>query len=391
MKTIGVVTTSRADFGLYRPIIKRILADDALELFLYAAGPHLSPEFGLTVGDIEAEGFSIHERIEMLVSSDTPQGTAKSMGLGLIGFAQAFEKKRPDILLVLGDRFEMFTAVAAALPFNIPVAHIHGGEITEGAMDDALRHAMTKMSHLHFAATEEYAARIRRLGEEPWRVTVSGAPGLDNLKDFSPLSDQELASRFGLDLSKPTLLVTYHPVTRAPDGGLADLGELLAALAATDLRLVFTYPNADAGGRAIIAKIQTFAVQHPGVTVAPHLGTAAYFTLMSRVAAMAGNSSSGLIEAASFELPVVNVGTRQQGRVRGKNVIDAPGERNAIKAALNKAVSSDFRARLSGMDNPYGDGCAAERIVEALRQADPAELAAKKFHDPSSDKQGGGR
>ena len=251
MKTIGVVTVSRSDYGIYLPILRRIEADANLQLSLFVSGMHLSPEFGLTARMIEADGFQIREKVEMLLSSDTPEGIAKSVGVGMIGFAQAFQRSRPDILLVLGDRFDMYPAVCAALPFKIPVAHIHGGEITEGAIDESIRHSITKMSHLHFPATETYARRIRQLGEEDWRIMVSGAPGLDNIRDMHLFSKQEVAERFGFDPSMAVLLTTFHPVTLEYEDTDAHIASLLCALKEVDGQVLFTYPNPDTAGRGI--------------------------------------------------------------------------------------------------------------------------------------------
>jgi len=251
MRSIGVVTVARSDYGLYLPILRCIQADPILQLKLFVSGMHLSPEFGLTVKMIEADGFDIAERVEMLLSSDSPEGIAKSIGVGVIGFAQAYSRQRPDILLVLGDRFEMYAAVLAALPFKIPVAHIHGGEVTHGAIDDALRHSITKLSHVHFVSTEEYARRVMQLGEEPWRVIVSGAPSLDNLKTVNLFTTQELEAQYDIRLQPPPLLVTFHPVTLEYERTELQISELLAALADSALPVVFTQPNADTSGRVI--------------------------------------------------------------------------------------------------------------------------------------------
>lgn len=368
MMTIGVVTVARSDYGAYLPVLRRVQDDPDLRLYLFVAGMHLSPEFGLTVRAIEQDGFEIAARVEMLLSSDTPEGIAKSMGLGTIGFAQAFTRNRPDILVVLGDRFEMHSAAVAALPFNIPVAHIHGGESTEGAIDESLRHSMTKLSHLHFVSTELYARRVVQMGEAPWRVVVSGAPVLDNLTNVRLLSGQELKEQHGIDLAGPGLMVTYHPATLDYEHTETQIGELFAALDATDFPIIFTYPNADTQGRLIIEKIREFESAHERAQVVPNLGTHAYFSLMKHAAGMVGNSSSGIIEAASFKLPVVNIGNRQQGRVRAKNVLDVGHSRGDILAGIKRAVSSEFRASLQDLVNPYGDGHAAERIVDTLKQ-----------------------
>lgn len=382
MRTVGVVTVARSDYGIYLPVLQRIQEDPDLRLHLIVAGMHLSPEFGLTVRAIEEDGFEVGERIEMLLSSDTPEGVAKSMGLGTIGFAQAYARYRPDILLVLGDRFEMVAAVVAALPFKIPVAHIHGGESTEGSIDEAIRHSITKMSHLHFVATETYARRVIQMGEEPWRVIVSGAPSLDNLRRIRLLSREELQEKYGLDLKAPFLLVTYHPVTLEYEQTEMQVRELLAAMEEIDSPVIFTYPNADTYSRVIIGMIQEFAARRPSAQLVINLGTQGYLSMMQYAAAMVGNSSSGIIEAASFKLPVVNIGNRQLGRVRGKNVIDVGYTRTEILAGIEKALSNEFRTTLSDMVNPYGDGHAAERIVDRLKHVKlNDELLRKRFYE----------
>ena len=382
MRTIGVVTSARSDYGIYLPVLRAIEADPALQLHLIVSGMHLSPEFGLTANIIEADGFEIGERVEMLLSSDTPQGISKSMGLGLIGFAQAYARFRPDILLVLGDRFEMQAATLAALPFKIPIAHIHGGEVTQGAIDDALRHSISKLSHLHFVSTQEYARRVEQLGEEPWRIMVSGAPSLDNLHQLQLLSKDLLATKFGLRLERRPLLVTFHPVTLEYEQTEWQISELLAALHASQMPVVFTMPNADTSGRLIIRMIEHFVETHERAQIADNLGTQAYFSMMSLAAAMVGNSSSGIIEAASFKLPVVNIGSRQQGRVQARNVIDVGYQREAILKGITEALQPAFRESLRNLVNPYGDGNAALKIVKRLREVVlDHSLVVKKFHD----------
>lgn len=381
MRTIGVITVARSDYGIYLPILQQIQKDPDLRLFLIVAGMHLSPEFGLTGEIIERDGFKIDERVEMLLSSDTPAGIAKSMGLGTIGFAQTYARVRPDILLVLGDRFEMHAAVVASLPFKIPIAHIHGGESTVGAIDEALRHSMTKMSHLHFVATDIYAQRVIQMGEEPWRVVVSGAPGLDNLHKIRLLDRDELAQQLGLDLASPFLLITFHPVTLEDEQTEMQIQALLAALEQVDMSLIFTHPNADTRSRFIIQMIQAFVTRCQRAELVINLGTENYFSMMKWAGAMVGNSSSGIIEAASFKLPVVNIGTRQQGRVRDKNVIDVGYTSAEILVGINRATSPEFSATLSELVNPYGDGRAAERIVDTLKQVRiNKSLLMKRFH-----------
>ncbi|UCD38374.1 MAG: UDP-N-acetylglucosamine 2-epimerase (hydrolyzing) [Fidelibacterota bacterium] len=367
MRTIGVVTAARSDYGIYLPLLQTIKKTADLQLRLFVTGMHLSPEFGLTVEEIEADKFDIDERVEMLLSSDTPEAIAKSIGMGVIGFSQVFARSQPDILVVLGDRFEMLAAALAAMPYTIPIAHIHGGETTEGAMDEFIRHALTKMSHLHFVSTEKYRERILQMGEEPWRVTVCGAPALDNLHRLELLDVETLEKKIGLSLEPAPLLVTYHPVTLEYKDTPRHISGLLAALEAVDRPILFTYPNADTSGREIIRAIEEYVAKHKRSKLVVNLGTQAYFSLMKYAAAMVGNSSSGIIEAASFGLPVVNIGSRQRGRVRGANVIDADYKTGSIMKAIQKATSADFRSTLKDMENPYGTGHATQSIVDVLR------------------------
>ena len=382
MRTIGVVTVARSDYGIYLPLLRRIQRDPDLHLCLIVAGMHLSPEFGLTVQDIEKDGFHIAAKVEMLLSSDSPGSIAKSMGLGTIGFAQVFEEHRPDILVVLGDRFEMHAAVVAALPFLIPVAHIAGGAVTIGAIDDSLRHSITKMSHLHFAETEIYARRLTQMGEEPWRVIVTGALALDNLREMDLLSFEELNERYGLSLDQPPLLVTFHPVTREYERTESYMHELLAALAQFDLPIVLTYPNADTNGRVIIRMIEEFVDRHNRARAVANLGTQGYFSLMKHSIAMVGNSSSGIVEAPSFKLPVVNIGSRQDGRLRAKNVIDVGCSRDAICNGIRQAINDEFHCELSDLINPYGDGHASERVLHVLKTVTiDQRLLMKHFND----------
>ena len=385
MRTIAVVTVARSDYGYYRPILRRIQSEPDLRLSLIVAGMHLSPEFGLTARVIEADGFDIDERVETLMSADTPSAIAKSVGVGIISFAQVFGRARPDILLLLGDRFEMLAAAIAMLPFAVPMAHIAGGEATEGVIDEAIRHAITKLSHLHFVATERYRDRVVQMGEEPWRVVVSGAPTLDNVREVRLRTLEETQRQLGISLRPAPLLVTFHPVTLQYQKTGEHVDELLAALESIDRPVLFTYPNADTDGRRIIERMNRYVAAHPSAHVFTSLGTELYFLLLAHAAAMVGNSSSGIIEAATFELPVVNIGDRQRGRVHGCNVIDVPCERTAIAAAIERALDAEMRRGLAGMTNPYGDGHAVERIVGTLRDAPLDErLVVKRFYDTTA-------
>jgi UDP-N-acetylglucosamine 2-epimerase (non-hydrolysing)/GDP/UDP-N,N'-diacetylbacillosamine 2-epimerase (hydrolysing) len=357
--------------------------DPDIKLHLIVSGMHLSPEFGMTVEVIEADGFEVKDRVELLLSSDSPEGVAKSIGLGVMGYAQVYARSQLDLLVVLGDRFEMHAAALVALPFKLPVAHLHGGEITRGAFDDALRHSITKLSHLHFASTQEYADRIVQMGEEPWRVTLSGAPGLDNLDTIKFLDHGEIQPRFGLKIGdEPFLLVTFHPVTLEYEQTAWQVTEMLAALEASALPCVFTMPNADTHGSIIRGEIKAFVASHPASQAVESLGTQGYFSLMKLSSAMVGNSSSGMVEAASFELPVVNIGTRQSGRVGGPNVIHVDYPREAVLAGIQKALSPQFRGTLKGITNPYGSGGSSEAILKVLKTT-PLDhnLIMKHFHD----------
>ena len=380
-KRIGVVTVSRSDYGHLRPVLEALRRAPDLELLLLVAGMHLASEFGLTVRDIEADGFPISARVEMLGGGDTPEAVAAATGRGVAGFGEAFARLRPDVVVVLGDRFEMLAAAVAALPFALPVAHIHGGEVSEGAMDNQIRHAITKLAHLHFASAEPHARRIAAMGEEPWRIHTVGAPGLDRLATTEPLPRAALARELGLPEAGPWLLVTFHPVTLEYRDTAAHIDELLAALEKTDGFIVITYPNADTSGRAIIDRIEEFAGRHPRrCRLAKSLGERLYLSLLRHADLMIGNSSSGLIEAPSFGLPVVNVGSRQRGRLRGANVIDVEPLREDILRGIEAAQALPFRVRARAAANPYGDGHAAPRIVEILRSVPiDVRLVQKRF------------
>jgi len=381
MRIIGVVTTGRADYGIYLPVLRRLTVEPGMAVRLFVAGMHLRPEHGLTVRQIEADGFEIAARLDFL-AGDTPVEIAAAMGRAVTAYAEAFALWRPDVLLVLGDRYEMHAAALAALPFNLPVAHLHGGELTQGAMDDALRHSLTKLSHLHFVSTEDYALRVRQLGEEPWRVTVCGAPALDQLRALPLLKPIELAARFSVSAEPAPLLVTFHPVTLEAENTDAQVEELLASLAEVSLPLVFTAPNADTHGQAVKRRLLEFIATRPRARMVESFGMQGYFSMMAAAAAMVGNSSSGIIEAPSFGLPVVNIGTRQAGRVRGANVVDVPCERAAISAGLRRALSAEFRVRARVAVNPYVQGNASELIVRRLRDVPlDARLRMKQFAD----------
>ncbi len=385
MRKIAVVTGTRAEYGLLYWIIKGIHEDSMLELQLIVTGMHLSPEFGMTVKEIETDGFPISERVEMLLSADTETAIATSMGLGMIGFAKAYERLRPDIIVVLGDRFEILSAVAAAMSFRIPVAHIHGGESTEGVIDELIRHAVTKMSHIHFTATERYKKRVVQMGENSDNVLCFGAPSLDSIYNLNLLERHDLLKQLGLPNDKRIGLVTYHPVTLEADTAQCQMTELLSAIQSfQDIFWVFTLPNADTGGRIITKMIDDFVVNNSnkGISFAS-LGQSRYLSLLKYADVMVGNSSSGLIEAPFFKLPVVNIGDRQRGRVRGHNIIDVVKcEKESIENAIKQALSPEFKNALKGLENPYGEKNVSMRIVEKLKTIHLDEtLIKKRFYE----------
>lgn len=382
MRTIGVVTVGRSDYGFYLSVLKKIQADPDLKLHLIVAGMHLLPKYGLTINEIKKEGFVIAETLEIPFDSDTPAAIAKAMGVATQAFSKCYERSRPDILLVLGDRFEMHAAALAALPFKIPVAHIHGGELTLGAIDNALRHSMTILSHLHFPATEIYAKRLLQFGEEPWRVFNVGAPALDSVADLNPLPLKTIANQFNLKLDQPPILVTTHPVTLEFEKTEWQVGQLLQALETFDLPILFTGTNADTGNQIILEKVETFVAKNERANLVTNFGPDYYFSMLAGSRMMVGNSSSGLIEAPSFGLPVVNVGSRQEGRVRAENVIDVGYSKEAIVDGIKKALSPEFKNSLKGMKNPYGDGKTSGKIVASLKKiALDQKLIMKRFVD----------
>ncbi|MBO6781043.1 MAG: UDP-N-acetylglucosamine 2-epimerase (hydrolyzing) [Rhodothermales bacterium] len=372
---MAVLTVARSDFGIYRPVLRAVREHPDLELRIIATGTHLSERHGATRSEILEAGFEIDAEIPSTEISDAPEDITRAMGTITRGMAQALARLKPDWLLVLGDRYEMHAGTVAALPFRIPVAHIHGGEVTEGAFDDSLRHAVTKLSHLHFATTEDYARRIRQLGEEDWRVHAVGSPNLDNLTQLDLLSREELWAHYAWPAhptnagraDRPFVMVTFHPVTLQWDESERHLKELLAAARAVDAFYVFSGVNADTGANPLAAAVHRFVkASVDSAAFVESFGVTRYFSALACADAMLGNSSSGILESPLFELPVVNVGDRQKGRIRGNNVIDVPPERGRIEAALRRALTAGFRAGLRGMHNPYGTGGASEAIAEAI-------------------------
>lgn len=378
--TVCAITGSRAEFGVLCHILKQIERADGLNLQLVACGMHLVREFGYTIDEIKASGFTPAENVEMMLASDTHIGMGKSLGLGVISFTDCLARLAPDIILLIGDRYETFAAATAAMALGIPVAHISGGEITEGAIDEQIRHAITKMSHVHFVATEEQAVIVRQMGEEPWRVHVVGGPWMDGIKNMEIIPQQELSDYLGVSLDKPTILVTFHPVTLQTEETQNQITNLLAALEALPLQIIFTYPNADAGGRVIIDAIKEFCDKHTNAVAFQSFGSQRYLNLLRHVCLMVGNSSSGMVETQHFRLPVVNVGIRQQGRRATDNILSCPPTTKAIRDAIEIALSAEFRKKLSTMTNPYDAGGAAHNIVKALLSLpNKPRLLTKKF------------
>ena len=368
-RKICIVTGTRAEYGLLYWLMKEIGADPDLQLQIIATGMHLSPEFGLTYQQIEADGFTIDAKVEMLLSSDSPVGIAKSMGLGVIGFADALDRLKPDILVVLGDRFEILAAAQTAMVARIPIAHISGGEVTEGAFDESIRHAITKMAQWHFVAAESYRKRVIQLGETSDRVFNFGAPGLDHLQRLEWMDRPSLEESLAIKLDPPVFLVTYHPATLSQQKPIAAMNELLAALDEfPQATIIFTYPNADTGGRALIGRLdQWIAANKHRAKAFVSLGQQRYLSLMREIDIIIGKSSSGLTEAPALKKATVNIGDRQKGRLKASSVLDAEENKNAIVVAINKALSADFRADLSATESLYGSGDVSRRVKNTLK------------------------
>lgn len=384
MKKIAVFTGTRADYGLLYWVIKGLSESIEAELQLFVGGMHLSPEFGKTIKQIENDSFPIVEKLEFLLSSDTPVGIAKSMGLALISAADAFERNKPDLLVVLGDRFESMAICQAAMVAQIPIAHIHGGETTEGLIDEAVRHSITKMSHLHFTATEEYRQRVIQMGEQPEFVYNYGAPGIDSIMSLSLLELDELSKSIDFEVTtQPYMVVTYHPVTLDEDGAVNALEQLLVALEQyPNHKFIITYPNADTHGRAIIALLDQFKKQYPEkVLLVQSLGQLRYLSALKHCDLVIGNSSSGLIEAPTFNVPTINIGNRQKGRIAGETVIHCDGDKESILDALTLALSETFKSQCQVARNPYGDGNSSQRILAKILGCSLNNLVYKKFYD----------
>lgn len=383
----AVITTSRADYGLLHPLIKKISDDEAFDFNLIVTGSHLSSLHGRTVEHIINDGFKKFDVVDMTGESDTESGICESVATGICGFSKLYSSKKLDLVVVLGDRYELWTACMAAAIHKVPIAHIHGGETTFGAIDECIRHSITKMAFLHFPSIEVYGKRIIQMGEEPERVHVVGALGIDNVREIDLMSIEELVAFTGVNFKKKVALMTYHPVTL--DGyekGAGQTEEILnALLSIQDMSVLITAPNVDAGNNSILNKILRYAELYPvKFRFIQSLGQRAYLSSLKYACLMVGNSSSGIIESASFKLPVVNIGDRQAGRLKPTNAIDCECSMESIKVAINKAMSEDFTKSISNLQNPYGDGKTADRIIKILKQtnfSDKAGLLKKKFFD----------
>ena len=382
MRKICVVTGTRAEYGLLRWVMEGIRNSTKLDLQVIATGMHLSPEFGLTYREIEKDGFRIDRKVEMLLSSDTPVGIAKSMGLCSVGFADAFQELNPDLIVILGDRFELFSAVSVAMVSRIPVAHLHGGEATEGLIDESIRHSITKMSHLHFVAAEEYKKRVIQLGEQPDRVFNVGGLGIDNILKLRLLDRTELENSIKFKLGSKNLLITFHPVTLENSTSAQQMGELLSALNKLDnTNLIFTMPNSDTDGRVLFKIIEEYVSSNIKSVVFTSMGQLRYLSCLKHVDGVIGNSSSGLLEVPTFKIGTINIGDRQRGRLKAISVIDCEPNEPSISSAIKMLYSADYQNRLTTVKNPYGCGGASESIVNILNDVSLDGLLKKRFYN----------
>lgn len=382
-RKIAIFTAGRAEYGLLRPLIAELNSSKNLDIGLFVTGMHLSHEFGYTVQEIEKDGYPIWERLEGLLAGDSEAAICKSMGLTTIGVSEALQRHQPDLLVLLGDRYELLAAAQAAMIHKIPIAHLHGGEATEGLIDEAIRHSITKMSHLHFVSTDDYRRRVIQMGENPDRVFNTGAVGLDNILSLSAISQDDLEDDLGIDLSKQTFLVTYHPVTLSNKPPRESVLELINALEHfEDSNFIFTHPNSDTNGREIVAPIEAFVARNKERSIlVESLGVRRYLSVMKLAAGVIGNSSSGIIETPSFGIPTINIGTRQKGRVQADSVLNCEEISAEITAAIVKSQSSEFLKIAKACVSPYGDGKAAGRIAKEIEQASLDGILMKSFQD----------
>lgn len=368
MKRISILTATRAEYGLLKSVIKKLQEVSEFDVRVVVTGAHLSPEFGLTYEEIEKDGIAIDEKIEILLSADTPSSISKSMGLAMISFADYFSKLKPDMLVVLGDRYETLAVCCAAMNEKIPIAHLYGGETTEGAVDECIRHAITKLSYLHFTSTEEYRRRVIQLGEQPDRVFTVGAIGIENILKEKLLSKEELESAINFKLDKPYAVVTFHPVTLEDNNSVKQFGDLLEVCKKyKDMKFIFTKANADADGRVINKLIDEFIESNSNAMASTSLGMLRYLSALKYSSMVIGNSSSGLLEAPSFKIPTINIGDRQKGRLQANSVINCKPNKNEINKAIELALSNEFKSVVCNTINPYGDGETSDKIVKFIK------------------------
>lgn len=383
-RKICFFTGTRAEYGIMSRLMRMVADSQEFEIQIVATNMHLSPEFGLTYKEIENDGFVINKKVEMLLSSDTANGTLKSMGLAVIGFADALEELKPDLAVILGDRYEMLAAAQSCLIYKIPVAHLYGGEITEGAYDDSIRHAITKMSCLHFTSTEEYRKRIIQMGEQPERVFYVGSLGVDNIRNEAAMPLEELENSLDFKLGNKFLLITFHPVTMENSTAAAQCDDLLKALEDIndEYQLLFTLPNSDTDGRVIVSRVKDYVNAHNGKSLAvTSLGKKRYYSALKYAFAVIGNSSSGLVEAPSFGIPTLNIGDRQKGRARGGSIVDIAATYQDIKSGLQKALSADFRQIAASAKNPYEKTNTLQNIFDVLKNYPLDNIVKKHFYD----------
>ena len=379
---ICVITGTRAEYGLLKILLKKFKESDKFELQLVVTGTHLSKKYGETYKEIESDSFYINKKIDLDITSDTPLALTRSASLGLLGFSEAFHQIKPDLILVLGDRFEILSAVIAAMFLKIPIVHLHGGELSEGSMDEGIRHSITKFSHLHFVANEIYKNRVIQLGENPKTVFNVGGLGVDAIQNITLLNKSELEKSLGCIFLDKSLLITFHPATLEGDSAYLQMSEILHALAnLTDTTLIFTMPNVDMHSQGIFDLIEIFVSQHVNAFSFPSLGQLRYLSCIAQVDAVLGNSSSGLTEVPSFKKPTINIGERQKGRIQACSVINCPPISSEIISAIKKSYSNKFRANLNKLENPYGSGGASRKIVDILSSVDFRDLIKKKFYD----------
>jgi len=382
-RKICVITGSRAEYGSLSCLMRKIQEDQELDLHVVVTGSHLSPEFGLTYKEIEKDGFIINKKVEMILSADTSTAITKSTGLGIISFADVFSDLLPDLVVIVGDRYEVFAASFASLIAGIPIAHVSGGEISMGAFDEAIRHSITKMSYLHFTITEEFRQRVIQLGEEPNRVFNTGSLGVDAILNTEFLTKEELEERLEFKFLEKNIIITFHPVTLEKGTAEKQFDEVLKAISSLEkTRIIFTFSNSDTDGRIILDKINSFVQRYSTTSVAfASMGSLNYFSTLQYVDIVLGNSSSGLSEAPSFKIATVNIGDRQKGRLKLESVIDCAPEKNSILSAIRKAYSEEFRDTLKNVKSPFGDGQAAEKITKIIKTVDLPKELKKSFHD----------